>query len=184
VLRTSREGLGYVFQDATLLPWRSVLHNVELPAELARVAPGVARERARNAIARVGLQGFEHHKPSQLSGGMRMRVSIARMLTMEPRVFLFDEPFGALDEITRERLNEQLVSMFTTDPFAGLFVTHSVRESVFLSSRVIVLSPRPGRVVADITIPFGYPRSASLPYTSEFAEVAGRVARALAQASA
>lgn len=182
-VHVDRESLGYVFQDATLLPWRSVLANVELPARLAGAKPEPCRERARAAIARVGLAGFEDHKPAQLSGGMRMRTSIARMLTMDPRVFLFDEPFGALDDITRESLNQQLVEMFATDPFAGLFVTHSVRESVFLSTRVIVLSARPGRICAEIPIPFGYPRPPELAYTSEFAEVTGKVARALREAS-
>ncbi len=181
-VQTSGGNLGYVFQDATLLPWRSVLANVELPAALAGVSPDLRRTRALDAIRRVGLHGFENHKPAQLSGGMRMRASIARMLTMEPRVFLFDEPFGALDEMTRENLNEQIVEMFTTDPFAGLFVTHSVRESVFLSTRVIVLSRRPARVAADIAIPFPYPRTPDLPYTSAFADVAGHVAAALRQA--
>jgi NitT/TauT family transport system ATP-binding protein len=182
-VRTSGESLGYVFQDATLLPWRSVLRNVQLPAQLAGLAPEVSEARALAAIERVGLKGFEHHKPAQLSGGMRMRTSIARMLTMRPGIFLFDEPFGALDDMTRESLNEQIVNMFTAEPFAGLFVTHSVRESVFLSTRVIVLSPRPGRVAADIAIPFAYPRTADLPYTPTFTEVTGRVALALREAS-
>jgi len=182
-VQVDRQSLGYVFQDATLLPWRSVLANVELPARLAGLNPDSCRERARAAIARVGLTGFEEHKPAQLSGGMRMRASIARMLTLEPRVFLFDEPFGALDDITRENLNQQLVEMFASDPFAGLFVTHSVRESVFLSTRVIVLSPRPGRICAQIPVPFAYPRAPELAYTSEFAELTGQVARALREAS-
>jgi NitT/TauT family transport system ATP-binding protein len=178
-VQTSGQSLGYVFQDATLLPWRSVLHNVQLPAQLAGASAEVCRTRALSAIARVGLAGFEQHKPAQLSGGMRMRASIARMLTMEPRVFLFDEPFGALDDMTRESLNQQVVSMFHAEPFAGLFVTHSVRESVFLSTRVLVLSPRPGRIAADIPIPFPFPRTAKLSYTREFAELTGRVAHAL-----
>jgi NitT/TauT family transport system ATP-binding protein len=182
-VHTNRQSLGYVFQDATLLPWRSVLANVELPARLAGGKLDHCRQRALAAIARVGLNGFEQHKPAQLSGGMRMRTSIARMLTVNPSVFLFDEPFGALDDITRDSLNQQLVEMFASDPFAGLFVTHSVRESVFLSTRVIVLSPRPGRICAEIPVPFGYPRAAELAYTSEFAEVTGRVARALREAS-
>ncbi|HEX4335931.1 MAG TPA: ABC transporter ATP-binding protein [Polyangiaceae bacterium] len=182
-VRTNGASLGYVFQDATLLPWRNVLENVELPAQIAKIDPAKCRERALSAIRRVGLAGFEDHKPSQLSGGMRMRTSIARMLTMEPRIFLFDEPFGALDDMTRESLNEQVVNMFTADPFAGLFVTHSVRESVFLSTRVLVLSPRPGRVAADIEIPFPFPRSPELTYTPEFTEVTSKVARALRQVS-
>jgi NitT/TauT family transport system ATP-binding protein len=182
-VRASDKRLGYVFQEATLLPWRSVLANVVLPAELAGVPRDVAIRGARRAIERVGLAGFEDHKPSELSGGMRMRTSIARMLTIEPPIFLFDEPFGALDEITRESLNHELVGMFAVDPFAGLFVTHSVRESVFLSTRVLVLSPRPGRVAADIPVPFPYPRSPELAYSREFADLTGEVARTLREAS-
>jgi NitT/TauT family transport system ATP-binding protein len=177
------EALGYVFQDATLLPWRTVLANVELPAQLRGVAPADRRARAREALQRVGLASFERHRPSQLSGGMRMRASIARALTLRPRVFLFDEPFGALDEITRERLNEELLSLFVAEPFAGLFVTHSVPESVFLSTRVIVMSARPGRIVADIAVPFPYPRAPELRYDSAFAALAGQVSAALRQVS-
>jgi NitT/TauT family transport system ATP-binding protein len=183
VVQTSGESLGYVFQDATLLPWRSVLANVELPGKLAGVAPEERRARALAAIARVGLAGFEQHLPVQLSGGMRMRASIARMLTVQPRIFLFDEPFGALDDLTREKLNEEIAGMFAVEPFAGLFVTHSVRESVFLSTRVIVLSPRPGRIAAQIEIPFPYPRGSELPYTKEFTEVTAAVARRLREVS-
>ncbi|HEX4447463.1 MAG TPA: ABC transporter ATP-binding protein [Polyangiaceae bacterium] len=178
-VRTSGEALGYVFQDATLLPWCTVQRNVELPAKLAGMSNAERADRAASAIKRVGLAGFEKHKPAQLSGGMRMRVSIARALTMQPRVFLFDEPFGALDEITRERLNEELLSCFVADPFAGLFVTHSVPESVFLSTRILVLSPRPGRIAADIEVPFAYPRPPELRYDPAFAQVASRVSAAL-----
>jgi NitT/TauT family transport system ATP-binding protein len=176
---TNHDALGYVFQDATLLPWRSVLHNVELPGELRGMAPDERRRRAREAIRRVGLAGFERHRPAQLSGGMRMRASIARALTMQPKVFLFDEPFGALDEITRERLNEELLAIFVAEPYAGLFVTHSVPESVFLSTRVVVMSARPGRILADIAIPFPYPRPPELRYSADFAKLAGRVSAAL-----
>ena len=138
------EHLGYVFQEATLLPWRTVLRNVELPAELAGVDRAERRATALDAIERVGLGGFEKHKPAQLSGGMRMRASIARALTLRPEVFLFDEPFGALDEITRQRLNEEVGGLFRRDAFAGVFVTHSVPEAVFMSTRVLVMSARPG----------------------------------------
>jgi NitT/TauT family transport system ATP-binding protein len=171
-----------VFQDATLLPWRSVLHNVQLPGQLTGMAKDERRKRADAAIERVGLTGFEKHRPAQLSGGMRMRVSIARALTLQPKLFLFDEPFGALDEITRERLNEDLNALFITDPFAGLFVTHSVSEAVFLSTRVLVLSARPGRIVADIEVPLPYPREPRLRYTPEFGEVAATVSAALREA--
>jgi NitT/TauT family transport system ATP-binding protein len=178
-LSTSGEALGYVFQDATLLPWQTVQRNVELPAQLAGLSASLRAERAASAIRRVGLVGFENHRPAQLSGGMRMRVSIARALTLQPKVFLFDEPFGALDEITRERLNEEVLDCFVGDPFAALFVTHSVPESVFLSTRILVLSPRPGRIYADIEVPFSYPRAPSIRYSPEFAAIAGRVSEAL-----
>ncbi|TKA11046.1 ABC transporter ATP-binding protein [Actinacidiphila oryziradicis] len=179
---TSHHALGYVFQDATLLPWRSVLHNVELPGQLTGVPKASRRESARAAIDRVGLGGFERHRPAQLSGGMRMRVSIARALTLQPKLFLFDEPFGALDEITRERLNEDLNALFEAEPFAGLFVTHSVTEAVFMATRVIVMSARPGRILADIPVPFDYPREPGLRYTQEFAEVAATVSKTLREA--
>ncbi|MFC5751410.1 ABC transporter ATP-binding protein [Actinomadura rugatobispora] len=178
-VRTDGAALGYVFQDATLLPWRSVRRNVELPGRLGGLSAERSRERAADAIRRVGLEGFEDHRPAQLSGGMRMRVSIARALTLQPKLFLFDEPFGALDEMTRERLNEEVASLFVSDPFAGLFVTHSVPESVFMSTRVVVLSGRPGRVVDDIGVPFGYPRPPELRYSAEFAAVAAKVSAAL-----
>ena len=176
---TSGERPGYVFQDPTLLPWRTVLDNVALPARLEGAKAAASREAAREAIARVGLEGFEDHKPAQLSGGMRMRVSIARALTSHPNLFLFDEPFGALDELTRERLNEQLSSLFVLEPFAGVFVTHSVNEAVFLSTRVVVLSPRPGRVVLDVPVPFAFPRAPTLRHEPEFSALAGTVSAAL-----
>ena len=176
---TDGSPLGYVFQDATLLPWRDLLGNVLLPAELAGRPAAASRAAAIEALERVGLAGFEAHRPAQLSGGMRMRASIARALTLQPRLFLFDEPFGALDEITRERLNEELSSLFVLDPFAGVFVTHSVPEAVYLATRVVVLSGRPGRIVADVPVPFPYPRVPELRYDPAFASVAGTVSTAL-----
>ncbi len=175
----ARDRLGFVFQDATLLPWRTVLGNTELLLELHGVARSEREERAAQAIKAVGLEGFEHYHPKRLSGGMKMRASLARWLTLEPSVFLFDEPFGALDEITRERLNEELLRLFQEKGFAGLFVTHSIFEAVYLSSRVLVMSPRPGRIVADIVVPFGYPRAAELRFDPTLAAIGGAVAAAL-----
>ena len=156
---TSDHALGYVFQDATLLPWRSVLHNVELPGQLTGIPKASRRESARAAIDRVGLSGFERHRPAQLSGGMRMRVSIARALTLQPRLFLFDEPFSALDEITRLRMQDELQRLFQTQGFTGLFITHSVNEAVYLSTRVVVMTARPGRVKSVLELPQPYPRA-------------------------
>jgi NitT/TauT family transport system ATP-binding protein len=177
-----RSDLGYVFQDATLLPWRSVQSNVELFAELHGVDKATRRDLARQAIELVGLQGFEQHMPRRLSGGMKMRASLARSLTLKPGVFLFDEPFGALDEITRERLNDELLRLFLSEEFAGLFITHSVSEAIFLSTRVLVMSPRPGRIVADVPVPFPYPRSPELRFDPAFAALAGDVSAALREA--
>jgi len=171
--------LGYVFQDATLLPWRTVADNVGLFAELEKMDRAERKRRIAEAIDLVGLTGFEKHLPHQLSGGMRMRASLARSLVLDPEVFLFDEPFGALDEITRERLNDELLRTFELRSFAALFITHSVAEAVFLSTRVTVMSGRPGRIIADIPVPFGYPRIPELRYTPEFAALCGEVSRHL-----
>ena len=176
------ENLGYVFQDATLLPWRTVQKNVELFLELNKVDKAKRRALAAEAIELVGLTGFEKHHPKRLSGGMKMRASLARSLTLKPKVFLFDEPFGALDEITRERLNEELMKLFVQERFAGLFITHSVYEAVFLSTRVLVMSARPGRLIAEFEVPFDYPRPTELRFDPEFARLTGQVSRALRDA--
>jgi NitT/TauT family transport system ATP-binding protein len=175
------QNLGYVFQDPTLLPWRTVRRNVELLGELHGVEKAERRAAADAAIRTVGLAGFADKYPRALSGGMKMRASLARSLTMSPEVFLFDEPFGALDEITRERLNDELMRLFEARRFAALFVTHSVAEATFMATRVLVMSPRPGRIVADVPVPFAYPRPAELRYQPDFAELSGRIGAALRQ---
>jgi NitT/TauT family transport system ATP-binding protein len=171
--------IGYVFQDPTLLPWRTVQANVELLAELEGLPKQERRRRAEDAITLVGLGEFTNHRPHALSGGMRMRVSLARSLTLQPELFLFDEPFGALDEITRQRLNDELLHLYLTQRFTALFVTHSVTEAVFISTRVVVLSGRPGRVLGDFPVPFAYPRSPGLRFDQDFAQLAGKVSACL-----
>jgi NitT/TauT family transport system ATP-binding protein len=183
-LRTRTDQLAYVFQDPTLLPWRTVQENVELLGELHGIERGERRRRAAEAIALTGLTGFERHRPRQLSGGMRMRVSLARSLTLQPRAFLFDEPFGALDELTRERMNAELLELFARERFAALFVTHSVSEAVFLASRVLVMSSRPGRIVGEFAVPFGYPRDPALRFDPSFAAIAAAVSARLREAQA
>jgi NitT/TauT family transport system ATP-binding protein len=173
------EATGFVFQDATLLAWRDLLRNVALLAELHKLPRRQRRSRARDAIGRVGLGGFAGHKPAALSGGMRMRAALARELVLSPRLFLMDEPFGALDELTRERLGEQLLDLFAADRWGALLVTHSVAEACFLASRVLVMSPRPGRIVAEIEVPFTYPRAPELRFDQQFTAVAGQVSRVL-----
>ncbi len=174
-----RSRIGYVFQDATLLPWRTVRQNVELLSELHGFPKGERQTRAADAIELVGLAGFEDHYPNSLSGGMRMRASLARTLTLEPPVFLFDEPFGAVDEITRERLNEETLALFQRKGFAGLFITHSISEAVYLSTKVLVMSSRPGRIVAEYEIPFDYPRDPDLRFDPEFARISGEISHTL-----
>jgi len=170
-----RDSIGYVFQDATLLPWRTVQRNVELNAELQGIPKQERKRLAAEAIELVNLVGHEDKYPKQLSGGMKMRCSLARSLVLNPAVFLFDEPFGALDEITRERLNDELISLFNHEQFAGLFITHSIAEAVFLSTRVLVMSARPGRIIGDYAIPFGTDRSQEIRFDAEFAEICGRI---------
>ena len=175
--------IGFVFQDPTLLPWRSVQANVELPGQLQGLPRAERRRRADDAIKLVGLDGFAQHRPRTLSGGMRMRVSLARSLTLQPELFLLDEPFGTLDEMTRERLNDELLGLFLTQRFAALFVTHSVTEAVYLSTRVVALSARPGRVLGHFEVPFDYPRVPELRFDPAFTRIAARVSACLREAS-
>jgi NitT/TauT family transport system ATP-binding protein len=174
-----KTSLGYVFQDPTLLQWRTVRKNVGLFAELDDMPKAQRHGRVQQSIDLVGLNGFEDKYPKQLSGGMRMRASLARALVMDPKVFLFDEPFGALDEITRERLNDELLGLFQRQGFGALFITHSIYEAVFLSTRVLVMSARPGQIVASFDVPFAYPRSHELRFDADFGALAGEVSRAL-----
>jgi NitT/TauT family transport system ATP-binding protein len=161
--------LAYVFQDAHLLPWRNVLRNVELPLELRGVNRTERRDRAMRVIEQVGLSDAINRYPAQLSGGMRMRVSLARALITDPKLLLLDEPFAALDEITRQRLDEQLRELWIERNITTIFVTHSTAEAAFLAERAVVLSPRPGRIILDTPIELPRQRPGSLRGTAKFA---------------
>ncbi|MDG2382427.1 MAG: ABC transporter ATP-binding protein [Pirellulaceae bacterium] len=176
--------VAFVFQDPTLLPWRNVQQNIELPLELRREPVADRRSQAMSALRQVGLVDDDALKfPHMLSGGMRMRVSLARALITKPRVLLLDEPFAALDEISRQQLNEELLRLWGEQGWTTLFVTHNVNEAVFLSQRVLVMSQRPGKIAADFSIDFDQPRDSQLRSSLEFAELTGRVSAALREAA-
>ena len=180
-IQARRQGLqiGFVFQDATLLPWRTIQDNIRLPLELLRVPRSQHADRIHEALELVGLQDFARALPNQLSGGMRMRVALVRALVTHPDLLLLDEPFGALDEITRQHLNEELLALWQSQKWSGVFITHNVYEAVFLSQRILVMSPRPGKLIADVPIPFEFPRTPELRGTAEFARLAAEVSSLL-----
>ena len=178
----ARAGLSMAFQDPSLLPWRTLRGNVALALKLARKP--VDRAAVDRLIELVGLAGFEGARPAELSGGMRQRAAIARCLVTEPRLLLLDEPFGAVDELTRARLNRELPALWQARGTTALLVTHSVREAVLLSDRVLVFSPRPAAIAADIAVPFAHPRAPDLTRSNRFLDLCDQVSTALAQGEA
>jgi len=179
-----RGQIGFVFQEPTLMPWATVASNVRLPLKLAHIGKAQAHAAVAQALVRVGLAEFARSYPRELSGGMKMRASIARALVTEPELLLMDEPFAALDEITRFKLNNDLLTLWQELRRTVIFVTHSVFESVYLSQRIVVMTPRPGRVFAEIAIPAAYPRDERFRTSAEYAGFCREVAEALAGAMA
>lgn len=179
----TKQRLAFVFQEAALMPWATVQDNVCLPLKLARTAKQESIAAAAEALRMVDLQGFEHSYPRELSGGMKMRVSIARALVTKPELLLMDEPFGALDEMTRGKLNSDLLGLWQQKKWTVVFVTHNIYEAVYLSNRVVVMASRPGRVVADVPIEAPYPRTEEFRTSPSFNQYCRQLSQALAQAT-
>jgi NitT/TauT family transport system ATP-binding protein len=181
--RQEKADTAFVFQDATLMPWRNVLGNVELPLELRGVSKTERRSTVMQALETVGLAEVTKAYPRELSGGMRMRVSLARALAAHPRLLLMDEPFGALDEITRQRLNGELLRLCALANWTVVFVTHNVFEAVYLSTRILVMSARPGRIIAEVPVPLPHPRVPEIRTDPEFTRIVREVVTLLGSAS-
>jgi NitT/TauT family transport system ATP-binding protein len=182
-VQSSGHALSFVFQEATLMPWARVMANVRLPLDLAGVPKTESEPRVREVLRLVGLEKFEDSLPRELSGGMQMRVSIARGLVTRPNLLLMDEPFGALDEITRNRLDGELLDLWRSQKLTVIFVTHSIHEAVFLSNRVVVMAARPGRIVEQVTIDEPYPRGPDFRVSMAFSQYARRLQDSLLAAS-
>lgn len=180
VARRDWHRLAYVFQEPNLLPWRDVAANIRLPMELCGVARARQAERVEQSLGQIGLSPADAGKrPHMLSGGMKMRVSLARALVTHPELLLLDEPFGALDDLLRQQLNEELQRIWSAQKFTALFVTHNVAEAVFLSQRVLVMARGPGAIVSQVPVPFPTPRAAEIRSNPEFAQLCGQIARLL-----
>jgi len=176
-----RTSIGIMFQDATLLPWKSALDNVLFPIRVLKRPLDAYRAAAWQLLERVGLDGFMHKKPHELSGGMRQRVAICRALVYDPELLLMDEPFSALDAITRDEMNELLLDLWQQYTKTALFVTHSIREAVFLADRVLVMARRPSTIVEDLTVPFARPRPMAIGESREFNEICGHLRERIEQ---
>ena len=175
----SKPTLGIVFQHSSLLPWRSVLANITLPLELKGIPKETAKRKAQDWIELIGLQGFTNHWPREISGGMAQRVALARALILDPDLLLMDEPFGSLDALTREKMSSELLNLWQTRRKTVIMVTHSISEAILLSDRVLVLSGKPGRIVAEFNVDLARPRNDTVRYSQRFGALAGQIKSAL-----